>query len=1392
MLNWHNIRTYNHSQNSAFEEFVCQLARHDAADGYKRFFRLGTPDGGVECYWLMQDGNEIGWQAKYVFSIEALISQVDSSIKTAVENHPLLVRYIVAAPFCLPDPHYTKNEKPIKSAKEKWEDKVRVWQDDFATKGRVVDIVLWDESYLVDALSKPENEGMRYFWFNGHEFTHSWFKEKVESTIRDLGPRYTSELNIELDIADSFNYILMNEYSYKIIKKYQYDLANAIEEVSRESRAYAETQVIMDEINSLSETAARLFELLDFTESMYRGMCPINIKGIVECIDSLEEFHSNIWNSLEQKHGEKEYRRSSMYHTLNNFFDKLNDGKSLFSEQSYMLNYPFMILHGDPGVGKSHLLADVCVKLLDRNYPCAIMLGEQFFAATDPREQIKQYFQFTGSFSSLLQILNTIGQLYGQRFLLAIDALNEGSGNILWKRFLAGLENDISRYPWIALVVSVRDDYLQDVIPEKCRESMICVQHTGFEEIYDFVCDEFFRYYGIDFGLPIFNAEFANPLFLKLFCESCQEDGYPQSLPSLSGIFIHFLQHINNKLHLAFRYEPALDLPTVSLKCLAKALLQGDVYSIPYSEFHELLESTIGLSLGIKSTDEYYSFLDALIREGLLRTHISYRDEQKYIGFAYDRMRDYYILLEKINEKPVDIDIIDYIKTSAHFEKVWDTKGFGKESSINLLSILLPELFEVELVECAPEDKVSFYILDGLLKSFQWRDVVKESAKIADWLIEIAKKNNDNKLRIIDELLHVAAVPNHPFNMDFIHSNFLYPESITQIDSWWTPHINQKYDDYQNNIYKRLVKWCWNIEHRANMEVDSRRLIGMTLSWFFSATNRALRDCSTKGMVCLYMNHLEELPLLLNQFIEVSDIYITERLYAGAYGASLHSQDKAELKILSDYILKHVFETEEVIPHILIRDYARNIIEYSIIQGNYSVFERTGVHARITPPYKSEMPSAYPSDADIKALEEKYSDSSGFDCICDSLDTSMNYGDFGRYVFKDRLNEFVGVEINPLRNWCIAHIVDMGYDPDLHDKKSTPYTGRGSNRVERIGKKYQWMAFHELLARVSDNYLLTDDSWPEQKTVPYSGPWGPNTRDIDPSLLISQKTGLNYHQPEKSWFSGSSYISTESNAEQWIQEPVSEPEKLISTTDNHGIEWLYLCYYPFWNEYPAAFKEPKNRQAKSMRGYIYSFITERKNEEKIWELSKSSRKTVRDALANINWYTVFDKEYYWSPAYSEAARASSGIGWTKITDDINILQTTQRFLWEEEYDFSKEDTIAYDIPVDFVCAGMSMTSKRIPAHYYHDDQLVCFNPSILDEANHSLLIRKDALIDWLEKANLSIVWMVTMEKYVNSGSLSDTKLWSDYHGAYHIVDGVIEGNIQWVDGKLKNSTDVSL
>ena len=38
---------------------MCQLARKEEISFAKRFVRNGKFDGGVECYWILEDGSEM-------------------------------------------------------------------------------------------------------------------------------------------------------------------------------------------------------------------------------------------------------------------------------------------------------------------------------------------------------------------------------------------------------------------------------------------------------------------------------------------------------------------------------------------------------------------------------------------------------------------------------------------------------------------------------------------------------------------------------------------------------------------------------------------------------------------------------------------------------------------------------------------------------------------------------------------------------------------------------------------------------------------------------------------------------------------------------------------------------------------------------------------------------------------------------------------------------------------------------------------------------------------------------------------------------------------------------------------------------------------------------------
>lgn len=75
-----------------------------------KFIKVGNFDGGVECYIIKENGDEIEFQAKYFLSTpqKAQFDQLDSSIKTALKKHPNLKSYYVAILIDIADPREDK------------------------------------------------------------------------------------------------------------------------------------------------------------------------------------------------------------------------------------------------------------------------------------------------------------------------------------------------------------------------------------------------------------------------------------------------------------------------------------------------------------------------------------------------------------------------------------------------------------------------------------------------------------------------------------------------------------------------------------------------------------------------------------------------------------------------------------------------------------------------------------------------------------------------------------------------------------------------------------------------------------------------------------------------------------------------------------------------------------------------------------------------------------------------------------------------------------------------------------------------------------------------------------------------------------------------------------
>ena len=200
-IDWTKLRPLNGSQNAGFEELCCQLAAYEVPAG-SDFTRKGAPDAGVECFAVLPDGGEWGWQAKFFDKVgQSQWAQIDHSVSVALEKHPKLTRYTICIPLDREDPRVPNQDWFL----DKWNAHVAKWNKLATQLGLTVQFLYWGSHEILERLSREEHRGSFYFWFGTQSFSQSWFARALEEAIEAVGPRYTPEVDVQLPIAQLFD-----------------------------------------------------------------------------------------------------------------------------------------------------------------------------------------------------------------------------------------------------------------------------------------------------------------------------------------------------------------------------------------------------------------------------------------------------------------------------------------------------------------------------------------------------------------------------------------------------------------------------------------------------------------------------------------------------------------------------------------------------------------------------------------------------------------------------------------------------------------------------------------------------------------------------------------------------------------------------------------------------------------------------------------------------------------------------------------------------------------------------------------------------------------------------------------------------------------------------------
>lgn len=735
-----------------------------------------------------------------------------------------------------------------------------------------------------------------------------------------------------------------------------------------------------------------------------------------------------------------------------------------------------VLVCGEAGIGKSHLLADLCEKELEKGNAAVLVLGSQFVEEGSSEESIPKILGLAGSFDDLLAEMQRYASARRGIAVLAIDALNEGRGRAIWRHALLSLMDKVSHYPLVRLVLSVRSTYKAEVTPDSLSDDEIGVMECkGFGEVSSVALETLCDYYNIAYPTtPLVGMEFSNPLYLKLLCRHLHDCGGCFTTDvEMGDLVTGLLAEINNKLADSQRADYDRRIPLVARS--AQAIVRSPSFFYGAIDYEKAEGAVIEVVRDYVSPPG--SFLEGLVSEGLF--NVLDGEGSSYLTFSYDLVGNY-VVAAMVVERAKELQGIGRFASAAEALSSLLNEEYGwisgDQGVLAALSTICPTECECELFELGLNHNGAFSpVRSAFVEGIPWRRTIEVTPDL-DNFIRTEVLADKYSMRDFISMSFQLATKRGGIDAKFF-KKLLLPLPMPKRDHIWSSTIAT------STKAASFVDWVW--KHGGELDEWHVESIATLLTLCLAATNIVLRRKAIKALALVLINRPGVASCLWDDFCRVDDDYILEGLCGAIYGAAVNSSELGIWPTVADNVVTAMLNEGEAYPNIAVRDYIV-LLSDSVLESH---FTQSCLSDPFVSPWRSDWYDSLPSneeiDAFLDACEEKYGEkskeTSAVWWLIHSMVTEYGrgtcvYGDFGRYVFGYRVsawaNQFESDQ--QLSNALVAQILTKWYDPDLHAgydveikrrEGSSLYTG-----CERIGKKYQKIAMNRLLARLLDNY----------------------------------------------------------------------------------------------------------------------------------------------------------------------------------------------------------------------------------------------------------------------------------------------------------------------------------
>lgn len=385
------------------------------------------------------------------------------------------------------------------------------------------------------------------------------------------------------------------------------------------------------------------------------------------------------------------------------------------------------------------------------------------------------------------------------------------------------------------------------------------------------------------------------------------------------------------------------------------------------------------------------------------------------------------------------------------------------------------------------------------------------------------------------------------------------------------------------------------------------------------------------------------------------------------------------------------------------------------------------------------------------------------------------YGDFGRYVMEAKVHDFSRrtLKQNPqvhntrkdgfsgfvARRYILQRITQLGWTPDRYGKYEANLShGRmrvdeENNKVERMSKKYQWIALHELLGYLSDHYRMSGD-WSEDEPT-FRGAWQIWARDFDPTqplvdpqehFDLTAEKDLPAEEDTRWWITYPdpfADLKLRFDRERWIMAIPPGFEGLIGQRDVPGQqgEWLTLSCHYSWDETLMVAQDEKKEGTLKMWADLRCWLV--RKDDKTRFLRKIEKRQFWGSGLEYPEFYLWLGEYPWAPSMEgivETCRSKDH--WIRDAK-VDMIQTVCGYN-------NERSGISARLPGPIICELLNLRWTGKAFEYVNAaGELLAFYPvdkKGLATSGSPLLVKKEPFLAAVDKAGLVAVWAVLSER----------------------------------------------